>query len=83
MKGTDFHEVHMNAIAMECDQHDVSKNERKTNIIESNGFKCHLVERNCMCINKGYKPSTAPSLSVLKKWDGQKWASSYNPNVPK
>ena len=78
LKGTDFNAVHINAIAMECDEHDISKNSRKTDIIERNNFKCELIERNCMCKHNDYKPSTAPNLSTLKKWDGQKWKESYN-----
>lgn len=80
LQGTDFNAVNINAVAMECDEHDTSKNKRKTDIVEANGFHCTLIERNCMCINKKYSPRSAPSLSVLKKWDGQKWASSYNPS---
>ena len=77
LKGTDFHAVHFDAVAMECDEHDVQKNERKTSILESNGFKCQLVERNCMCKHDRYVPSSAKSLSVLQKWDGQKWTHTY------
>lgn len=77
LKGTDFNSVRFNAIAMECDEHDIAKNKRKTDIIEANGFTCHLIERNCMCKNNNYKPSSAPSLSTLKKWDGNKWSQTY------
>jgi len=77
LKGTDFNAVRFNAVAMECDEHDVSKNARKTDILEANGFKCQLVERNCMCRNLLYKPTSAPEKSMLRKWDGAKWASSY------
>lgn len=78
LRGTDFREVQINAIAMECDEHDISKNKRKTDIIESNGFKCQLVERNCMCKNQLYTPSSASSKSLLRKWDGYKWTQVYN-----
>lgn len=77
LRGTDFHAVHFDAVAMECDEHDVHKNERKTSILESHGFKCRLVERNCMCKHDRYVPSSAKSLSVLQKWDGQKWTQTY------
>lgn len=83
LRGTDFDEVSINAIAMECDEHDIIKNERKTSIIEEHNFKCHLIERNCMCINKSYKPSSATSLSKLMKWDGNKWTGSYEGKVEK
>lgn len=79
LKGTDFQAVRFNAVVMECDEHDISKNRRKTDIVEANGFKCHLVERNCMCINKTFQPHSAPSKSTLKKWDGEKWSSTYQP----
>lgn len=78
LKGTDFNAVHFNAVAMECDEHDISKNERKTSILEKNGFKCTLVERNCMCKHQDYSASSSKSLSTLKKWDGQKWAKTYD-----
>mmetsp|Transcript_22340 Transcript_22340/g.37375 ORF Transcript_22340/g.37375 Transcript_22340/m.37375 type:complete len:343 (-) Transcript_22340:146-1174(-) len=77
LKGTDFNAVRINAVAMECDEHDLAKNERKTSILESNGFQCTLIERNCMCKNKAYTASTAKSLSELRKWDGQKWSGTY------
>lgn len=77
LRGTDFNQVHFNAVAMECDEHDIEKNSRKTQILEANGFDCMLVERNCMCKNKKYTVSAAPSKSILRKWDGQKWAATY------
>ncbi len=83
LKGTDFNKVHMNAVAMECDEHDAQKNERKTSILEANGFKCFLVERNCMCKHKDYKPSTAPALTELKMWDGNSWKKTYKAPAPK
>jgi hypothetical protein len=79
LKGTDFDAVHFDAVAMECDEHDVAKNQRKTDILERNNFKCMLVERNCMCKHNDYVPSTSKSLSLLRKWDGQKWSKTYNP----
>lgn len=78
LMGTDFNAVTINAIAMECDDHDITKNKRKTDIIEANGFKCQLVERNCMCKNLGYSPRSAPERTKLKKWDGNKWADTYD-----
>jgi len=35
LRGTDFNQVHFNAVAMECDEHDVSKNERKTRLLRT------------------------------------------------
>lgn len=77
LKGVDFSEVHINAVAMECDEHDSSKNNRKTSVLEANDFQCQLIERNCMCKHKDYIPSVAPVLSSLKKWDGSKWGKTY------
>ena len=77
LKGTDFTQVHINVVAMECDEHDNAKNSRKTSILEEHGFKCFLVERNCMCKHKEYIPSTASELTPLKKWNGQSWEGSY------
>lgn len=78
LRGTDFTEVQINAIAMECDEHDLIKNKRKTDIIEANGFRCQLVERNCMCKNKNYNPSSAPIKSVLKIFLGNNQYKTYN-----
>lgn len=77
LKGTDFNNVRFNVVAMECDEHDNAKNERKTSILEANGFQCILVERNCMCKHKEYKPYTATELTELKKYDGNKWSGGY------
>jgi FkbM family methyltransferase len=77
LRGTNFMELHINAVAMECDQHDIAKNSRKTDILEANGFKCHLIERNCMCKHNDYTPRSAPKKSELRKWDGQKWTGGY------
>jgi FkbM family methyltransferase len=77
LSGTDFNAVQINAVAMECDQHDITKNERKTSILERNNFICELVERNCMCRNKAYQPIAANYRTPLKKWDGAKWAKTY------
>ena len=71
LRGTDFNSVNIRAIAMECDDHDLEKNKRKTDIIEANNFKCQLVERNCMCKHNDYIPSSAAVKSVLKKWNSQ------------
>jgi hypothetical protein len=77
LQGTDFQGVHFNAVAMECDEHDIEKNSRKTSILEANGFECSLIERNCMCRHKSYTPRAAPAKSIQRKWDGYKWASAY------
>ena len=77
LRGTDFKAVHFNAVAMECDEHDISKNSRKTDILEANGFKCTLVERNCMCKHNDYVASAAAEKSTLRKWDGNKWSTTY------
>ncbi len=65
--GVDFHHVRFNAVAMECDEFDLVKNARKTSILESNGFQCVLVHRNCMCKHRDYVPSTATEFSMIKK----------------
>ena len=77
LSGTDFKAVDVSVVAMECDEHDNAKNNRKTSILEANNFKCKLIERNCMCVNNNYSPSAAPEKSMLRKWDGVKWSSTY------
>ena len=54
---------------MEYDRHDQRKNDRKTNILENNGFKCHLIKINFMCKHNNYVPSTSKNISILKDWD--------------
>jgi len=78
LKGVDFSAVHINTVAMECDAHDLEKNRRKTDILEANGFKCELVERNCMCAHKDFTPSVAPMKTELKKFDGHSRSKSYS-----
>lgn len=78
LQGTDFNEVHFNSVAMECDAHDISKNKRKTDILEANGFTCILIERNCMCKHNSYKVSSTDDKSTLRKWNGNSWGSTYN-----
>lgn len=77
LRGTDFNAVRFNAVAMECDEHDIVKNSRKTDILEANGFKCLLVERNCMCKHDSYQPSSRKEKTLLKKFDGRKWSKTY------
>lgn len=77
LKGTDFNAVHFDVVAMECDEHDIEKNNRKTSILESNGFACELIERNCMCKHKDFTPHSTDHKSTLRKWDGHKWSSTY------
>ena len=66
LKGTDFNKIHFNAVAMECDQHDYEKNQRKMAILENNNFKCYTIERNCMCRHKEFKPSAIKRKSAYK-----------------
>ena len=83
LRGTDFDAVRINVVAMECDEHDISKNKRKTDILENNGFKCELIERNCMCRHRLFTPRAAPEKSALRKWDGVKWAETYKKDAGK
>jgi hypothetical protein len=58
---------------MECDEHDVEKNDRKMKILEANGFSCGVVDRNCMCKHKDFIASASPTKSMLKRWNGHSW----------
>ena len=79
LNGVDFNAVHINAVAMECDAHDVVKNKRKTDILERNQFTCTLIERNCMCRHKSFTPSEYPyAKTELKKFDGNTRSASYS-----
>ena len=77
LKGTDFTEVRINAVAMECDEHDIAKNKRKTDILEENNFECQLIMRNCMCKHNLFVPHKAPVLSKLKEF--KNWGDYANP----
>mmetsp|Transcript_26974 Transcript_26974/g.27216 ORF Transcript_26974/g.27216 Transcript_26974/m.27216 type:complete len:336 (+) Transcript_26974:46-1053(+) len=77
LRGTDFKAVSFNIVAMECDEHDILKNARKTDILEANGFQCKLIERNCMCKHRSYQPSARREKSLLKKYDGHSWTKTY------
>ena len=77
LKGVDFNEVTINFVAMECDEHDIEKNSRKTSILEANGFKCDLIDRNCMCKNNSFKHSEMPAdKTQLSKWNGVKYVKA-------
>ena len=60
LKGTDFNAVHFNAIAMECDEHDEEKNNRKKAKLASHGFTCEHVGINCMCKHSKFQPHSKP-----------------------
>jgi FkbM family methyltransferase len=76
--GTDFTAVQINAVAMECDEHDIAKNERKTSILEKNNFVCHLIERNCLCKNKNFQIRSASYRTPLRRWEGGKRYTPYS-----
>lgn len=61
--GTDFQSVRINTVAMECDETDVERNRRKTEILEANGYTCLTVQRNCMCRRSDFLPSSSTSSS--------------------
>lgn len=60
LEGTDFEAVHFNAIAMECDEHDEEKNNRKKAKLASHGFTCEHVGINCMCKHSKFQPHSKP-----------------------
>lgn len=64
LKGVDFNAVRINAISMECDDTDVSKNNRKLNILKEQGFDCLVLPHNCYCKHKQFTPVSKPSLST-------------------
>ena len=59
--------MHFNAVAMECDQHDPTKNVQKIAILEANGFKCKMVLRNCMCKNVKFNGHSKPEDSLKER----------------
>ena len=79
LSGVDFDKIHYNAVAMECDYHDVEKNDRKMSLLENHGFECNTIERNCMCKHKDYKPSANPNPKTeLKKFNGRDRSVGYS-----
>ena len=72
LKGTDFNEVHFNAICMECDEHNIEGNQRKVSILEQNGFQCYLIERNCMCKHNDFVPSEVKTKSLYRSIFGNR-----------
>lgn len=63
LRGMDFNEVFVNIVAMECSNWDPEKNKRKVKLVESHGFQCVQVDRNCMCRNKHFEPRASPRIS--------------------
>ena len=64
---------------MECDTHDVEKNNRKMSLLDKKGFKCGMVDRNCMCTHKDFKANQIDEKSTLRRWNGHAWAKEYSP----
>lgn len=60
LRGTDFTSISISTIVMECDQTDAAKDAAKQAILESNGYECTQVERNCFCKHESFQPSEAP-----------------------
>jgi hypothetical protein len=65
LEGTDFQQLDVSAVVMECDRHDEEKDRRKRDILEANGFECQEVERNCFCKHVSFTPSAMPAESQL------------------
>mmetsp|Transcript_1886 Transcript_1886/g.3001 ORF Transcript_1886/g.3001 Transcript_1886/m.3001 type:complete len:309 (-) Transcript_1886:89-1015(-) len=68
LQGTDFSELHVSAVVMECDMLDKEKDRAKQHILENNGFECLQVERNCFCKHMSFEPSKAPDTA--RSYDG-------------
>jgi hypothetical protein len=69
LQGVDFSAVQINAIAMECDGE--QKDNACVSLLQSKGYKCQHVLRNCMCKHTSYVPHRAPELTALKEWNGK------------
>jgi hypothetical protein len=65
LEGTDFQSLDVSVVVMECDHHDEEKDQAKRNILESNGFECQEVERNCFCKHVTFTPSAMPLKDQL------------------
>ena len=48
----DFQRVNISAIVMECDGYDEAKDQRTRELLQSQGYLCQQVLRNCMCRHK-------------------------------
>jgi FkbM family methyltransferase len=78
--GTDFNEVHIDAVVMENDGINPDKDRRKVAILEKNGFSCTPIRRNVFCKHKTFRPSTKPQIATsptsdrqIAYWDGVRW----------
>jgi hypothetical protein len=73
--GTDFQEVQIDVVVMECEALDREQDERKINILEKNGFRCTHIYRNCFCKHDSYEPSTMDEKyhTTPYHWTGSSW----------
>ena len=74
--GTDFESVHFNAVAMECDVHDVAKNDRKMKIWRSTGLLVCLIEH---VYPQGLQTICCTREECAKTMDGSLWGKEYSP----
>lgn len=54
----DWSSVRISTIIMECDSHNVQKNERCLSILEQNGYTCVKPKNDCMCTHSSFSPSS-------------------------
>lgn len=66
LQGVDFNAVTVSTIIMECDQHDPTKNAQKLKLLNSNGFRCELYMRNCMCTHQDFVPTPASVKTEIR-----------------
>jgi len=67
LQGTNFDEVYIKVICMECDKHDIDRDQKKIRLLNSNGYNCTIVKRNCMCFHNDFTPSIEPPPWILLK----------------
>jgi FkbM family methyltransferase len=56
--GLNFEKVHINTILTECENRRGDNDESTIKLLESKGFSCEKIMRNCMCIHNAFTPSS-------------------------
>jgi len=61
LRSFDFNKVHFNAMIVEC-QGGEEDSKITSGILSKYDIDCKLIDRNCFCTHKDFKPSARPGI---------------------
>lgn len=62
LKGVNFDKITIKVIIMECDNHDVSKDNQKQDYLRQRGYQCHHSHVTCFCHLESAAVQSAPNM---------------------